>query len=92
MTDIEWGAEIAVNGVRPEWLRDEDKIIVRWGDATGIESRRGAWRPSLIDQRISETTGWDSVYAIRLPATHPYYLATSRGFTYWPGGENAPED
>lgn len=81
MTDIEWGAEIAVDGVRPGWLRDEDRV--------------SAW--NAIRRRIGLGDGpdgycWDEVRGIVLPANHPYYLATSRGFTYWPGGESAPED
>lgn len=88
MTDTEWGAPIEVNGVRPGWLRGDERHMFR--DAAG------EWYGEYVDWIIrehDEGDRWaDDVMAIRLPANHPYYLATSRGFTYWPGGESAPAD
>lgn len=41
-------------------------------------------------ERVKYWPTWPLVFA--LPADHPYYLATEKGFTYWPGGESAPGD
>lgn len=76
----EWGAEIEVNGVRPDWLRDDEKHIPIGFDGHEFKQETGC------------TSGWDVIKATRLPANHPYYLATSKGFTYWPGGDAAPGD
>ena len=81
MTDIEWGAEIAVNGVQPEWLRNQD-------DVRDVDP---SWHTNG-EVRKADGWYWPKMKAIRLPANHSYYLATSRGFTYWPGGESAPDD
>lgn len=79
---MEYGPEIKVNGVRPAWLRDEENIMTTW--------RHGEVAGPYFAEYIY---GWEgSVTAIALPTDHPYYLATSRGFTYWPGGDDAPGD
>lgn len=80
---MKFGPEIATDKVRPAWLLDTDTIQFcvdgDWtDDPKGYPAGRG-WSYGLIS-------------AIRLPADHPYYLATSKGFTYWPGGESAPDD
>lgn len=88
MSDIEWGAPIEVNGVRPGWLRRSDAV------ARGIKTGAG-WVGVGADDPYCDAVEnwyWGGIIAIRLPANHPYYLATSRGFTYWPGGESAPAD
>lgn len=82
----EWGAEIKVDG-QPSWLDDEEQV--QWAkehrrfvyDLPAFELEWGPW--------VGGTHGVD---AIKLRADHPYYVATSRGFEYWPGGETAPED
>lgn len=95
---IEWGPEILVDGVRPAWLADGDKIIVRWGSARGVESVEGAWNPQLIDKEINDRAGWDSVFAICLPATHfasivqAYNDKHGTDFYPWAGGVSAPSD
>jgi len=96
MTDIEWGAEIAVDGKRPEWLRDETGDLQVWSvSIDGYEDRNKLSHLSGDDGSenwFSPEAGCNMVRAIKLPATHDYYKATSRGFTYWPGGESAPAD
>lgn len=81
---IKWGAEIAVDGKRPEWLEESDVGLFENAPNEWIGGEKDLllswqWHEGLCPLRI------------RLPADHPYYLATSRGFTYWPGGESAPE-
>lgn len=85
-----WGPEIAVNRVRPSWLRDTDEIRVHWG--SGTLSVPNAWRPAQIKDDPADVFAWAYAWSIRLPADHPYYVATSKGFEYWPGGDAAPED
>lgn len=90
MTDIEWGAEIAVNGVRPEWLTGVQTAWLKtthWtmpNHCPHVPAEKWSWRYGSDDRPC--------ITAIRLPADHDYYKATSRGFTYWPGGESAPAD
>lgn len=75
--------EIDVAGKRPEWL--DGDFQVRMPDYFNPENSSGVWG-------LMKHSEWSVIPAIRLPADHPYYLATSRGVTYWPGGEGAPED
>lgn len=86
MTYIEWGPAIEVNGVRPDWLRDGDKVNPAW-HYDGAISEYGY---EVKDNR--KIVCVEKLAHIRLAASHPYYLATSRGFTYWPGGDSAPAD
>ena len=80
---IDWGKEIAVDGVRPEWLDDNDKCKPHWVSGDGWYSTAAS---------ASAVAGWSNIDLIRLPSDHAYYLATSKGFTYWPGGKVAPDD
>lgn len=89
MTDIGWGAEIAVDGKRLDWLTDAETSSIKWSVHTSPHDF-GVSQPDVWKRFGNHD--WEALHAIRLPASHPYYLATSRGFTYWPGGENAPED
>lgn len=78
------GPEIKIDGKRPEWLKD--------GEGIGIVWRHGERWDNLHTQ-VDCVHGWEgSVEAVMLPSDHPYYLATSKGFTYWPGGESAAPD
>jgi hypothetical protein len=83
---IEWGDPIAVDGERPEWLRATEPFQWRLEGTADFneESDNESW--------FDKDRMWTLPTAIRLPASHPYYLATSRGFTYWPGGNSAPDD
>ena len=93
MSDIVWGEPIEVNGVRPEWLRDDDKLSIVWDND-------GLWLNSTSKTHYE----WDDlcvpdrVTAIRLPASHPYYTVQrynakhGTSFVYWPGGDAAPAD
>lgn len=78
----EWGPEIDVNGARPEWLGENQEIHFHW-----VDGSHGDWIARDFNGRE-----WRECRALQLPASHPYYLATSKGFTYWPGGDGAPED
>lgn len=40
----------------------------------------------------AELLHFDGEGDYQLRANHPYYLATSQGFAYWPGGDGAPAD
>lgn len=79
----QWGAEIAVNGVRPAWLGDG--IRIKWSHAFGGSETYAEllqWSPS----------GGTRVNTIRLPADHFAYKALAAGFEPWGGGDKAPED
>lgn len=90
---MEWGEAIEVNGVRPDWLRDDEVISFStsradfdaWSDLDGGVSAGGKW-------------AWSIIRGMRLPADHPYYTVQAHNaehgtnFAYWPGGDNAPED
>lgn len=77
-----WGADIATPEC-PEWLTDDDMVWCNNGS--------GRWL-GLNQGRSAKRWHWPAISAIRLPADHDYYKATEKGFTYWPGGENAPDD
>ena len=80
---MEFGPEIAADngGTKLPWLDDEDEVMCYWSP----ETHSG---PYLVHY----VKGWNADFRIRLPADHPYYLATSKGFQYWPGGDVAPGD
>lgn len=87
------GAPIAVNGVRPVWLRNED--------CYAIENSPGRWL-SYRDGELVVTNRWSwgeaanggrgFPIAIRLPADHFAYRALDAGFEPWGGGDTAPAD
>ena len=88
MNDVVWGEPIEVNGVRPSWLLDDEKIQRKnpcWGTI---------WHPVSFCDR----NGWLDVNYIRLPASHPYYTVQrynaehGTSFLYWPGGDDSPAD
>lgn len=58
----EWGPPIEANGVRPAWLRDDERVMdVDPGrQSDGMTMRAVDWH-------------WPLMKAIRLPADHPYY-------------------
>lgn len=84
MTNITWGPEIAVNGVKPEFIADDDVCAVFSCDMIwcGLENVLPA-RAYIWDQKIT---------AIRLPADHWAYPVIEKGFWPWAGGDRAPED
>jgi len=88
----EWGDPIAVDGKRPEWLKDGERIRRRDRDA--VDDRNDGWgrvgSEHEVEAKALDWRNW--VTHIRLPASHPYYLATSRGCAYWPGGKTPPAD
>jgi hypothetical protein len=87
---VAWGAEIQIDGKRrkrPDWLRKGD--FVRWYRGDMGDHWWDANSPKGVD---AFTLHWGGFYTIRLPANHPYYAATAKGFTYWPGGDCAPAD
>lgn len=65
---MEWGPEIAVNGVRPEWLRDDVQISFKY--SSGGEF-------SILEDWFAPKITWEDKYAIRLPAEHPHYAQPS---------------
>lgn len=74
----QWGDPIPVNGARPDWLGDEPFEFFQGAGFGWINGH-----PHL---------SWEVIEQVRLPATHPYYLATAKGYKYWPGGDEAPGD
>lgn len=80
--DDQYGDPVKIDGVRPDWLNDGELAVV-------CISHSGR---EYVAFAAANITNWSSQEAIRLPHDHPYYLATSKGFTYWPGGESAPDD
>lgn len=87
-----WGQPIEVNGVCPEWLRATDLVDLKtsWGWRYSGRREPSGSLPKNLAWEAPE--GQPNILAIRLPAEHPYYLATSKDFTYWPGGDEAPGD
>ena len=64
---ITWGPEIAVNGKRPEWLADDDRMQC----LPSPDWKVGAdWVHPLDDNHA-----WACLTHIRLPADHPHYAA-----------------
>lgn len=83
---IKWGDPIECNGVRPDWLRDDEQQIAfqdHYGDWYG-DAAKVPWFARELDIEQPQH--------IRLPAGHPAYVALARGFTPWSGGESAPDD
>jgi len=78
-----WGGPIEVNGVRPEWLGDDELTVIK----LSMDSY-GTGPQELHVRQI----WWESTSAIRLPRDHPAYNALAAGFTPWGGGESAPDD
>lgn len=64
---IEFGPPIEVDGVRPEWLRDDDHVDARWDE--------GGWYSDVGGRGVSAfcVCAWGTVTHIRLPADHPHY-------------------
>lgn len=82
---IEWGATIPVNGKKPDWLGESDIVFATYKDYCGEYVATESHYPA-------SRCDWSRVSEFQLLASHPYYLATSKGFTYWPGGDSAPDD
>lgn len=87
---IKWGDPIECNGMRPDWLRDDEPCTVLWA-ATSFGDEK--WS----DLDSGEYTVWNfwgsgNWKAFRLRDDHPAYVALARGFHPWSGGESAPDD
>jgi len=65
--NVEWGAEIPVEGKRPEWLGDD--VVVQVG-----------WTHGAVGKYTTRSIcGWEySIKYIRLPANHPHYATPTR--------------
>lgn len=81
----EFGPEIPLDGKRPDWLTDDNQIIA-------FEDDNGDWYGLGLSIWYARELDIERPRALRLPHDHAYYLATSKGFTYWPGGGSAPAD
>ena len=90
---MEWGAAIEVNGVQPDWLRD-DEVISFSTDRVDFD----VWPYSTDGVRAGGEWAWSIIRGIRLPAEHPYYTVQAHNakhgtnFAYWPGELYAPDD
>jgi hypothetical protein len=82
MSDIVWGDPIDAN-TQLDWLGDNELITVKWHFGEWSDITYGLPAVHWVHNE------WE---AFKLPANHPYYLATSTGFKYWPGGDRAPDD
>lgn len=79
-SDITWGPEIRVDGVRPEWLGiglckafvDDDNIFAGWTEdyEDRLETDPAGWKWVKED-------GSPRITIIRLPADHPHYATLS---------------
>lgn len=91
MTDIKFGEPIRVDGVQPDWLRDEVGLFENCPDywLGGVSDRLSGWAWSMEAH---------CPINIRLLADHPFYTVQNynaehgTNFKYWPGGESAPDD
>ena len=84
---IKWGDPIECNGVRPDWLRDGERL--QWAHSLNASPR---WSETLSDELNFATGKPHQISHIRLPADHPAYVALACGFHPWSGGESAPGD
>lgn len=98
---MEFGREIAVNGVRPGWLGKN-------ADPLGYKRINGCWygpseeQPAIWTEAdiFSNQKNWSTVTHIRLPADHWVYRVLDwndahpdqEPFEPWAGGDAAPED
>lgn len=78
---IKWGDPIECNGVRPDWLRDDERVCdIDPGCATNGK------------ERAAKHWNWRLIKAFCVRSDHPAYVALARGFHPWSGGESAPDD
>lgn len=81
------------NGARPAWLKDNDLVLARYYCYT---PSKPVGHPAVADTTKLNLFGWGDtdLLAIEIADTHPYALATSKGFTYWSGtdADAGPED
>lgn len=86
---INWGEAIAVNGVRPLWLRAGD--LIQWAGEYKVEWLPKEGRSSILYCQIDYDI---NIRFIRLPADHWAYEPIRRGFTPWAGDVDGkkPED
>jgi hypothetical protein len=73
-------------GQRPSWLKDDDAVLARYYGGTRAVGARLASELETWGDAVSP-----AIEMIEIPDTHPYAVATSKGFTYWPGGR-PPDD
>lgn len=89
---MEWGAEIKVDGKRPEWLGNTERVAFHDGyswygcDAEGFTTK--------VEWSAWEMDDEPSLSAFRLPATHWAYPVIEKGFWPWKGdkGHHGPLD
>lgn len=68
MTTSEYGPWLPVNGKRPEWLKDEDRI--QW---TSSRTSRAYWHEGVEPWKAKIILDWCSKKEIRLPKDHWIY-------------------
>lgn len=73
---------------RPSWLRDDDITFNR--TYYDLENFPHSPRRAANCDHIGE--GWTDMASFEIDDDHPYAVATSKGFTYWPGGAEEPDD
>ena len=84
---IKWGDPIECNGVRPDWLRDGERL--QWAHCLNAST---LWTETLPDELNFATGKPHQISHIRVRHDHPAYVALARGFKPWSGGESAPDD
>lgn len=81
----EWYGPIKVDGKRPAWLADDDRVRWWYDD-------KGAYR-----EVTACTLNWKGecswrVKSIKIPVDHWAVAPLKAGYEPWAGGENAPDD
>jgi len=68
-TPVAWGKPIPVDGKRPEWLLDDERIQWATSDANFV------WWEKFSARGFTEAKGihWDGIEYIRLTANHTHY-------------------
>jgi hypothetical protein len=84
--DMKFGAEIAVNGVRPKWLADD--VEIQRKDKSG---HGDGWNNDCT-VTVGALMWGDWVSHIRLPEDHFAYIAIAEGFEPWQGADAPPDD
>lgn len=84
---IKWGDPIECNGVRPDWLRDGERL--QWAHSLNAST---LWTETLSDELNFATGKPHQISHIRVRDDHPAYTALARGFHPWSGGESASDD
>jgi hypothetical protein len=88
MTKVLWGEPIAPEHI--DLFEDDTPMRVTWSNGMSTLDCFFKWTFASHNFHKGAEDQPPSVRHFEIPADHPYYLATSEGFTYWPGGKVGP--